>query len=79
MTAGSKFFDLAVTRRYLEQERCPASAETGRSLSFGGAGLGRGQERTQHSRLLTSIGRVMGLDMASFGNISDEGPLPGIG
>jgi hypothetical protein len=45
--------------------------KTGRFLNFDGQ---------EHVKLLVSIGRLMGLDINSFGNrVLDSGPLDGIG
>ncbi|HTV17868.1 MAG TPA: DUF1552 domain-containing protein [Polyangiaceae bacterium] len=54
--------------------------ETGRFLQVGSAGSGNSRQREPSAKLLVSIGRLMGLDINSFGNIdADSGPLAGIG
>lgn len=54
--------------------------QTGRFLQVGSVGNGNNRMREPSSKLLVSIGRLMGLDIQSFGNIdADTGPLAGIG
>jgi hypothetical protein len=54
--------------------------QTGRFLQVGTAGNDNNRQREPSAKLLVSIGRLMGLDMSSFGNIDvDSGPLSGIG
>jgi hypothetical protein len=54
--------------------------QTGRFIRVGTPGNGNERQREPHAKLLVSIGRLMGLDINSFGNVdSDSGPLAGIG
>lgn len=54
--------------------------QTGRFLQFGTTGNNNNRQREPSAKLLVSIGRLMGLDISSFGNIdADSGPLAGIG
>lgn len=53
---------------------------TGRFLQVGSTGNGNSRVREPSAKLLVSIGRLMGLDINSFGNNDpDSGPLAGIG
>jgi hypothetical protein len=54
--------------------------QTGRFLQVGSSGnTGNNRQREPSAKLLASIGRLMGLDINSFGNIDpDSGALAGI-